>query len=239
MKKVIIYGVSHKFLRMRRLIERFLDDNYKIIGYSDGHYPCDIQDHKLFFKPEDICKQSADFIIINTKTSSSQKDIRRNLLALGIPAEKIISPVLFLDKDLSSLAPLDLVSAIEKEYQGETGLIFGMSYSANGIFQENLTSPFYNCSWNSLDLYYNFKMYEYQLAHNIFSDIQTAWLVLPYYYFDFDLSKTSTTTLTHSALWRLDDWHNFPNVPNSMDYIENFRMFSRKLNEFLDRKSVV
>lgn len=231
MKKIIIYGVNPESYKTRRLIEKFLDDEYEIIGYSDGYYMSDRLDHKSFYKPEDLCKQSVDFILINTESNLAQKTIRRNLTAYGIPAEKIIRPILFQDKTF--LAPLDLIDVTKKRYNQEKGLIFGLSYSANGINEEDLKYPFYDCSWSSLDLYYNFQIYNYLLTEKVIANIQTAWFVVPYYYFDYDLSLASTSNpFPLSALWRLNDWHHYPDSPNSNEKIENFKMFLKKMTEF-------
>ena len=106
-----------------------------------------------------------------------------------------------------------------------------MSYSAQGIIEKNLSVPFYNCSWSSLDLYYNFQIYNYMLTQKVFTSVDEVWWVFPYYYFDYDLSLTSNI-FPLSTLWRLDDWHHYIEAPGASEYIENFRMFSRKVSEF-------
>lgn len=50
MKKVVVYGVRN--LDIRRYIETFLDENYRITGYTDGHYTRDILDGKRFIALE-------------------------------------------------------------------------------------------------------------------------------------------------------------------------------------------
>ena len=49
MKKVVVYGVRN--LDIRRYIETFLDENYRITGYTDGHYTRDILDGKTQAAP--------------------------------------------------------------------------------------------------------------------------------------------------------------------------------------------
>lgn len=192
-KKIIIYGISPRHYKRRRHIEMFLSDKYEILGYSDGHYNNDLLDisdllsNKPFFKPEAICEQQVDFVLMNAESNRSHQSIRRNLVALGVPPEKIIRPMMFLEKDEY---PVDLIQAIKDQYNKERGLVFGMSYSATGIIEKGLRFPFYNCSWSSLDIYYNFRIYEYMLSNRIITDVTTALWVFPYYYFDYDLSMT-------------------------------------------------
>lgn len=229
MKRVIIYGVSQTHCKTRRYIEKFLDDEYTILGYSDGHYPNDMLDHKPFFKPEDICKQQVDFVLINAKTAQAQREIQRILTAAGVPSEKIVRPSLLFEPD--KVGPVDLIKSIKEQYNQETGLIFGLSYSAQGILEEKLNIPFYNCSWTSLDLYYNFHIYDYMQAYGLFTDIHTALWVFPYYYFDYDVSMTSNVS-TLFTLWQLNDWHHSTDSPITNEYIKAFRMFAKKWTEF-------
>ena len=225
MKYVIIYGVSWNNLKVRRYIEKFLDDEYEILGYSDGHYTSDVVAEKTFFKPEDICKQPVDFILVNCKTSATYQAIRRNLVTLGVSAEKIIRPTMLTDG--YGIVPIDLVDSIAKQYNQEQGLIFGMSYSTQGILENNLESPFYDCSWPYFDLYYNLRIYDYMCEGRIFSKINAALWVFPYYYFDYDFSLTSDKRWL-SALWRLNDWHNC----REDEQLINFKMFAKKVTEF-------
>ena len=93
MKKIIVYGVKN--LELRRSIEYFLDDHYEIVGYTDGHYEYDVLDNQKFFRLEELCHQEFDFIVIASSSGATQSEIRRILLALNIPSEKIIRPTMF------------------------------------------------------------------------------------------------------------------------------------------------
>ena len=63
MKKIVIYGVKN--IGLRREIEAFLDDNYEIIGYSDGHYERDIWENKRFIPPGNLCHEEFDLVLLN------------------------------------------------------------------------------------------------------------------------------------------------------------------------------
>lgn len=233
MKKIIIYGVSIKNLEIRRSIEHFLDGGYEIAGYSDGHYTSDVLDNKTFIPLEELPERDFDFILLTTASANAYAEIRRSLAALGISPDKIIRPMMFLGKD-GAKKQVDLIADIDRRRHEETGLIFGMSYSAWGILEEKLDRPFYNCSQPGMDLYYNYRVYRYMVEKGFLSRVETALFVLPYFYFEYDMSRSLGQYEAGQmfSIWRLDDWHHAREVPAAREYIENYRMFGEKISRF-------
>ncbi|MCM1235104.1 MAG: hypothetical protein NC489_33815, partial [Ruminococcus flavefaciens] len=230
--KIIIYGVKN--IETRRNIEYFLDENYEIVGYSDGHYPYDLLDGKRFFMPEELCDQEYDFILLTAQSSGTQADIRRVLSVYGVPPEKIIRPVLFGAGSKIKINS-DVIDNINRNYKGEPNLIFGLSYSYFGINERDLAATFFNCSYPSMDIYYNLAMYRYMEDRQLLPKLGTILFVMPYYYFDYDMSMSAVQYGEEGhmfALWQLDDWHNSKMVPSSFEYIESIRMFAKKLSQF-------
>ena len=231
MEKVIVFGVKN--IKVRRDVEYFLDDSYQIIGYSDGHYSSDILDGKPFFRPEELCEQKYDFIIVTSQTGKAQAEIRRILSGLGVPSDKIIRPIILKEGDKTKSLP-DIVTHIERHYKGEPGLIFGMSYSYMGIYEKKLRFPFFNCSFSGMDIYYNACVFQYMEERGILSTVEKALFVIPYYYFDFDMSRSAgeyEEGFTFS-MHRLNDWHSYKMVPGASEYVENYRMFGKKISEY-------
>ena len=231
MKKVIVYGVKN--IEVRRNIEFFLSDDYEIIGYSDGHYPYDVIDEKTFFRPEELCEQEFDFIVPTSQSSSTQTEIKRFLTSLGVPLEKIIRPFPVMPGDQIKIHP-DIIANIERTYKGQPNLIFGSSYSYNGILEKELEVPFFNCSYNGLDIYYDLAILKYMGDHRLLPKLETVILTLAYYCFDADLTRFPLNYRVGSicSLWRLNDWHNYQKVPDAPEYVESYRMFAEKMMEF-------
>ncbi|MDE7242728.1 MAG: hypothetical protein K2O18_01950 [Oscillospiraceae bacterium] len=159
--------------------------------------------------------------------------MRQYLLAQGVPNEKIIDPVMFLHRN-SEKCQLDLIADIQERYVEEEGLIFGLSYSLRDIRIEQLNRRFFDCSWSSLDLYYNFQIYRHMAGEGLLSAVKTAFLVFPYYYFDYDMSRFLYLYRTGYifSVWRLNDWHHSDQVPGAASYITNYKMFGEKLSRF-------
>lgn len=231
MKKVIIYGIKN--IMVRREIENFLDDEYEILGYSDGHYSCDFFDGGRFFPPEELCEQEYDFIILTPQSSAAQAEVRRFLSMLGVPPDKMIRPMILDRNDQSKRYP-DLIEYIDKNYQGEPNLVLGLSYSREGVCVKELDAPFFNCSSPGLDLYYNDCVYRYMERLLPARRLGAALLVIPYYYFDYDMSLSAASyTMGHTfALRQLDDWHHYQRVSIAPEYVENYRMFGKKVAGF-------
>lgn len=231
MKKVILYGVRH--VELRRDIEHFLDDCYEIIGYSDTYYTSDVLDGKQFIPPEKLPNTEFDYIIPLSFKEKILADMRLNLIGQGVSPEKIIWPTMFLHQGKETMQA-DLIQDIDKRYQGEEGLIFGLSYSLRGIFEKKLRPVFYDCSWHGLDLYYNYRIFQYIRRQGLLSKIKFALLVFPYYYFNYDMSKSMYHYREGQmfALRGLGDWHNYQQMPGTSDYVANYRMFGRKMSEF-------
>lgn len=231
MKKVILYGVRH--VELRRDIEYFLDDNYEISGYSDTYYRSDVLDGKRFIPPERLSDEEFDYILPLSFKESVLKDMASGLTRLGVSAAKIVRPTMFLNQGAEKMQP-DLLADIENQYHGEAGLIFGLSYSLRGIFEKKLRPAFYDCSWHGLDLYYNYRLFQYMRKRRLLSTVKTALLVFPYYMFHYDMSRSfyHYRTVQMFALRGLNDWHNYRQTPGASDYVANYRMFGRKVSNF-------
>lgn len=230
-EKIILYGVRQ--VELRRDVERFLDDGYEIIGYSDTYCTCDALDGKPFLSPEKLAGTEFDYIIPLAFEESILAEITASLIDRGVPPEKIIRPTMFLHHGKEK-NQADLIRDIDTRYQGEEGLLFGLSYSLDGIVEEKLCPAFYDCSWHSLDLYYNYRIFQYMRRRGLLSKVKIALLAFPYYYFNFDMSRSIAIYRagTQFALRGLDDWHNYRQVPEAYDYVTNYRMFGKKISEF-------
>ena len=62
MKKVLAYGVGN--IELRRKIEKFMDNGYQIVAYTDSYAKKDFCDGKKFVKPRDIMELGSDYIIV-------------------------------------------------------------------------------------------------------------------------------------------------------------------------------
>ncbi len=229
---IILYGVRH--IELRRNIEYFLDDEYEIIGYSDTWYESDVIDGKRFIPLQQLSCQPFDYIVPLSYKESVLTDMCDTLRKHGVPAEKIVKPVMFIHQNAEKMQ-LDLVKDIEESCSGQSCLIFGLSYSLRGIDKSALRISAYDCSWHGLDLYYNYKLFKHiKSCGRLPGGGGAALLVFPYYIFDYDLSRTlfHYKIGTNFSLWRLDDWRHYQQVPDGADYIANYRMFGRKISSF-------
>lgn len=231
LKKIILYGVRH--VELRRDIEFFLGNEYEIAGYSDTYYTRDILDGKRFIPPDQLKTEEFNYIIPLSFRESTLTDMKETLQNQGVSLEKIIYPTMFLHQNAEKMQ-VGLIKDIETQYQGEEGLIFGLSYSLRGIFEKKLKPVFFDCSWHGLDLYYCYRIFQHMRSRNMLSAVKIALLVFPYYYFNYDMSRTLYHYQTGQmfALRSLNDWHNYRQTPGAYDCVVNYQLFGQKISEF-------
>lgn len=232
MGKIVVYGVGNVVIR--RNVECFLDTAYEIVGYSDTYFGEDILDHKPFFRPEELHKMDFDYILLCSFQESLKNAMRGKLEAEGVPADKIVDLKLLVDDYPVGDTSFDLIGDIEEHYNGEQGLIFGLSYSMLGIHENALSVPFYSCASPGLDLYYNFRIFTYMREEGLLNAVKSALLVFPYYYFDYDMSRSLAQyrNWRMCGLRRLNDWHHYRCVPKGADFVANYRLFGKKFAQF-------
>jgi len=229
-KSVILYGLKH--LELQRNIEFFLDDAYEVAAFTDSYYMGAEWREKPFIPLTELGHYHFDYVLLLAYGEAALQSMRNSLLQLGVSPEKIVAPTMFLYRDAAS-NQVDLIAEIQRTYKGEPGIIFGMSYSM-GIGKDAFSIPFYNCSWSAMDLYYNFRIFEYMTQHDLLSTVKIALLVFPHYYFTYDLSQCRNTYKTGEmfSIRRLNDWHHNAQVPSGRDYVENFHLFGEKVDAF-------
>lgn len=231
MKNVIIYGIRNT--ELRKNISFFLGNQYRVIGYTDSNYHCDVVGGERFIRLEELGHINFDLIVLASFRENALHEMRQTVLSMNISEEKIVYPMMFLQQDAEK-CQLDIISDIDNNYRGEPGLIFGLSYSLWDIRKKGLDISFYDCSWHGLDMYYNFQIYRYMVSHKSLSNARIALLVFPYYYFNFDMSRSMYHYKTGQifSVWQLNDWHNYALQPGTRDYVENYKMFGEKISKF-------
>lgn len=144
--------------------------------------------------------------------------------------ENIVVPRLLYNEEAYFVPNLktEIFKNISNEY---SGVVLGLSYSLRGIDFGKLKSKFIDFSWHGLDIYYNWVSLKYFLD-NYDGMIQEAFLVFPYYYFNYDMSRSfyQFDTAQILALHGYNDWHN-ANISSDdriRDYLKCFELFGDK-----------
>lgn len=186
--KIIIYGINS--LELRRKIENFLSKGNHIIGYTDLFLTEDIVDHRRFISLDLLNTVEFDYILVSIMSDETVAQIKHKLNSVySIPYNKIINPVIFKS---NKYFQKDLVMHIENNFSDSTkNLIFGLSYSLRGILKNKLKQTTFDFSWHGLDLFYNYNLLLYAMKRGRIKEIEKSFLVIPYYYFNYDMSCSS------------------------------------------------
>lgn len=232
MKDTIIYGVRG----LRKKIEASLSDNFRIIGYSDSdtiYRDVKEYEYKPFYAPEALGIKSYDYILISVSDKSKSYDIVNYLIKVGVPQNKIIETCYIINSVYSFDIPLIKFPQITEAFDG---LCFGMSYSYNTFFTHFFSKRFYKLSYYGADLYFHNKNISYLLLKqpSLLTGIKYIVFDLPYYIFNWDLSRAKKTIRNRfSLLENFNDYHNYGSDTIEQWYIEEYQILKEMFYQSL------
>lgn len=241
MAKIIVYGVKNA--RLRAWVRNYLSDKFEIIGVSDSFIDRDVLQGETFIHPFDIHLYQFDYIIILAEREHIQLEIRKRLIDLHIEENKIIVPRLFLQNNIDFIPDLkkEIIDRVNDNNNIDS-VVMGLSYSLRGIDFNRLSLNALDFSWHGLDLYYNYKSLEVLLCNIDIRTINTALLVFPFYYFNYDMSRSlyQFTTGQILACRGFQDWHNAAFVQNQeiYDYWICDKLFGEKFWKYRNWKKI-
>ena len=235
MKEILICGLRD--IETLCAVENFLDDDYKIVGYADitagnNYLTWNGGGRQPFHTLRDIKGMSFDYAVFPFFDNTQLNDLAVRFRKCGCN-QNIIVPVI-----LRPYSPekhcRDMISAINDADEDYFGIFSGLSYSLSGIDNERLNRKFFNISWGGRDMYYNLKLLEYAFKIGKLSNVKVAFLVFPYYYFDYDQSRSYAQYESGQmfGVHELNDFHNTDKIEDKryevQNYIMNYRMMNGK-----------
>lgn len=241
MNKVVICGLRD--IETLRAVEHFLDDSYQIVGYSDIYLPI-VNSYKTgkIYSLDQLKTLSFDYIVLASFNNAYLLEVIRALNMFGY-SKNIIVPYI-LRPDSPEKHQEDKVRKINCSHEKFFGIILGLSYSLSGIDKQSLSQKFFDFSWRGQDMYYNFQLLKYSFSIGKFADVKQALLVFPYYYFDYDQSRSYAQYESGQifGVHALNDWHNFHKIKENYgmvtNYIINCQMFGKKLAAYYSYEDI-
>lgn len=202
--KCIIYGLGSGQIR----IEKYLNKEHHIVGYSDSFFEGKYFKDKRFYRPNELLNIDFDIIIIAVGDLTIASKIEKYLLELEIGVEKIMN---FYKHYRSNFNIYDEVIKFEKsDYKS---IILGLSHSFCGISKKHFKYSPLKLSTPMQDLYYNLKKlekYDYVIKQckRVIIDMYT------YTYFNYDVSlgKQAVDYILENGF--KDDLHNYDRNKN-------------------------
>lgn len=220
MKNIILYGVRSK----RFLFESNLDENYQIIGYTDGddlYKDLNEYDYKPFYKIEQLKELNFDFLVILVEKKDTINKIYQTLLGFNIDEEKIIRWNLFNECDFRN--PIREYENNNKKF---SGYVFGMSHAYRSFLTHWFHISLFKFASASSDLFLINKYIEYLSNLDTLDNNENKCFIFefPYYIFNYDLSKFTEYMFARMNYFEIfDDYHNF----NNQRVIEEFKEISK------------
>lgn len=241
MKKVIIYGIRNAKLRFK--VINYLSDDFEVLGVSDSFLDKDILQKETYIKPCNIKLYEFDYVLILAEKEKTQKEIKNKFIRLSISEEKIIVPRLLLQENLNFIPDLkkEIIDKLKNNIAYNT-TVMGLSYSLRGIDFDKILLKCLDFSWHGLDLYYNYKLLELLLSKKNAEDIENFFLVFPFYYLNYDMSKSLYQFSSGQifACRGFQDWHNAKTVldTNIKEYLICQEMFGEKFWKYKNWKKI-
>ena len=207
MIKIIIVGITDE--NRFSIIENLSSDS-SIIAYtdvSDLYKGYDTFDYVNYINSNTIQNIEYDFIVIAYSTEKYIKKTLMELSGFGICRKKIVVYEYY--KDTLIVNPLKKYALSEKKF---ANIIFGMSHSQCGLQVQYLRETSYKFSVPSADLHIQHNILKW-LAENYpkeFEGVKNFIFEMPYYYFNYDLSKFGSFITKRMYYYELfNDYHNF------------------------------
>ena len=186
-KEVLVFGVEDTVLRSR--IERYIGEEYRIIGYSDLVHDADIIQGRFFVDKTSITDYNLHAIVLCSTEKDEISELKEYIGNIGYEGY-VIDPKILYYRNCVYIPDLvwEIVNGKSIRVDDHvSGLILGMSYSFFGIDERNLSGNWINLSYRGIDMFYNIELYN--LAMKGFETIKHVIFVMPYYYFDYDMSQ--------------------------------------------------
>lgn len=224
----IIYGFS----TCRESIEAQLNENVKIIGYSDSFSQLIEFKGKKVYRPKQLKSIKFDVIIIAIGDFHNSIVVKKKLIDMGISTEKIIL-VWEYTKYMNIIKESDL-NYKKKLKSNVQGIILGISYAQAGIRAEYLGENVYNYASGSQDIYYNLKKFQELKRNNIDSLKKLKYIIIDMYnytYFNYDvsLSRNAIEYINNNGFE--NDTHNLIYNRKMLLYnLKNFKLTTTKID---------
>lgn len=212
--KCIIYGLS----TCRNSIEKYLNSNVEIIGYTDSFSGLVTFNNKKFYPNYELENIDFDIIIIAINNSKSSSLVKEKLINMGINKEKIITAqdyfkyINYLKNSKRYIANMNVKNKIE-------GIILGISYGQAGIIPNILGENFYNLALGSQDLFYNLQQVKLLKRYKpeLINDLKYVIIdMYNYTYFNYDVSLSNNA----SAFIFVNGFDEVHNLKSNKEYSE-------------------
>lgn len=205
--KIILYGLG----RGLDFIESNIKNTHEVVGYMDSYSNLMIFRGRPFYSLKDIHKIEYDYIIITVLGKRAAWNIYNMLVQdYELPCEYVIPFYVY--------ANYEIHSQKLRTYNLEKiqGLIFGNSYAAYGLLEDELVVPFMNFAVPAQDIYYNFQIFKKCIFDygDYLKNVQYVIIdIYKYDWFNYDTSMTKNI-ITYICQGGVLEEHNFSENPN-------------------------
>ncbi len=188
-----------------------LSNKFRIVAYFEFS---DIYDRQMFdYKPvysyENLKTHKSDYFVIAYDDITLIEKTKNVLKSNGISDSAIV-----IYKYFANTLNFDVLERFGQENIRFENLIFGMSHAKSDISISCFLPNTFSFAAPSMDMFCHYELLNYISLHypNSVTAIKNIYIELPYYVFNYDLSKFKDFFLTKISYFdKLGDYHNFDN----------------------------
>lgn len=196
----------------------------------------------FYYSPEDLksnyvseIKERGNFVILFTNNLKDIVKIKLKLVNGGVEKKRIIEYKWYL-LEPGFYMPINKIKSARVET-----LIFGMSHAQRSIDAFALGKHTYNLASGSMDLYYFLRLLQRMHRTGVLRRVRNVLFDIPYYYFNYDLSKCKYTFRQRTKMYRqINAYHNFVENDDEQYWVLNHdileRIHKREFKEYIPVK---
>lgn len=222
MINIVIVGLSDN----RKKILSDISKRCKIVGYADirrKHKSFTTFDYVPYFDISKIDSSLCEYVIIAYTKKDDMYTAKYEIERTGFDSDKVIEYELF--KETLCIDQMKIFSNTESNFDI---LLFGMSHSQCSIQPQYFHKSLFKFAAPSMDLFCQYKLIQRLITehHESVRSVKKFILELPYYIFNFDLSRFRQFVLNRLYYFYLfSDYHHFGENEGDHNLITHFENF--------------
>ena len=205
--KVIIWGTGSLSVMVQQTVKDYVD----IVGLTSSNNE-DEQNCQKYINKLDLNGQEYDYLIIATQYI---EEVYAEIKKLNINFEKVIDYYSYYNNNFKYLKLLEYKETIDT-------IFMGMSYAEKAYNYKVLGDNTFNLANSSEDIYYSYGILKKVLKES--NNIHTVILDLPYYFMNYNMSKTKNMKVRGNLYINLlQDSHEYAHVKFNDSMYKNFK----------------
>lgn len=194
-------------------------------------YDCKDFLYKLYHIDNFITKD--DYVLLAIREKRMIDNVQRHILKAGIRMEQII---LISEWDSIITDEMKIVEKYLFDRHCYDGIMIGMSHLENGIMLDQMKGSFVKIGIPSIDIFYICRIIQLLINANKLSGLRQIIFELPYYMFNWDISRSTKMIERFQIAYYFGDYHHFGENDDEKIQLEHMLILNDAMKEKMIRE---